>query len=345
MNVTMDDDRDWLTSRFEAARPHLRAVAYRILGSYADADDAVQETWLRLDRAEPDRVENFSGWLTTIVGRVCLDRLRSRQARREEPVGERPAEPLSTRNEELDPEQHALLAETVGSALLVVLDSLSPTERVVFVLHDLFAVPFAEVATIVNRSPDAARQLASRARRRLQGVPAAGPNLARQREVIDAFLAASREGDFHALLTLLDPDVIFRADDLAVRLGAPTETHGAEAVARATVGRTWGAQPGLIDGAVGLVWAPGGRTKVAFCFAITDGRIAAINMIANPEQVRELDIALLDDGPPGGPHFGGIDKTSRDGAGASPASITSRAHDPSYMQRANQPRWSGGKHG
>jgi RNA polymerase sigma factor (sigma-70 family) len=339
MNETMDDS-DWLTSRFEAARPHLRAVAYRMVGSYAEADDAVQETWLRLHRAEPDRVENLTGWLTTIVGRVCLDRLRSRQARHEEPVGERPAEPMSTRNEELDPEQHALLAETVGSALLVVLDSLSPTERVVFVLHDLFAVPFAEVATIVNRSPDAVRQLASRARRRLQGVPAVGgPDLARQHEVIDAFLAASRGGEFEALLTLLDPDVIFRADDIAVRLGAPTEADGAEAVARAASGRTWGAQPGLIDGAVGLVWAPGGRTKVAFCFAMTDGRIAAINMIANPEQVRELDIALLEDGPPGGPHFGEIDKTSRDGAGTSPASVPSRARDPSYMPR------SGGNHG
>jgi RNA polymerase sigma factor (sigma-70 family) len=306
-------DTDWLTTRFEAARPHLRAVAYRILGSYAEADDALQETWLRLHRAEPDRVENFTGWLTTIVGRVCLDRLRSRHTRHEEPVGEHPAEATSTQNEELDPEQHALLAETVGSALLVVLDSLGPTERVVFVMHDLFAVPFAEVATIVNRSPDAVRQLASRARRRLQAVPpAGGPDPARQREVIDAFLAASREGEFDALLTLLDPDVIFRADDIAVRLGAPTETHGAEAVARATAGRTWGAQPGLIDGTVGLVSAPRGRIKVAFCFAITGDRIAAINMIADPEQVRELDIALLDDGSHGGPHFGKVDMTSQD---------------------------------
>jgi RNA polymerase sigma factor (sigma-70 family) len=301
MNVTMDD-RDWLASRFEANRPHLRAVAYRMLGSYAEADDAVQETWLRLDRAEPDRVENLKGWLTTIVGRVCLDRLRWRRARREEPVDERRAETISTPDEEVDPEQHALLAETVGSALLVVLDSLSPTERVVFVLRDVFAVPFAEIVPIVNRSPDAVRQLASRARRRLQGGSAAGvTDVARQREVIDAFLAASREGDFDALLTLLDPDVIFRADDIAVRLGAPTETHGAEAVARATVGRTWGAQPGLIDGAVGLVWPPGGRTKIAFCFAIIGGRIAAINMIADPERVGEFDITPVDDGPHSGP--------------------------------------------
>jgi RNA polymerase sigma-70 factor, ECF subfamily len=313
------DDSDWLTSRFEAARPHLRAVAYRMLGSYAEADDAVQETWVRLNRAETDGVDNFKGWLTTIVGRVCLDRLRSRQARREEPVGDWPADVISSRDEEIDPEQHALLAETVGSALLVVLDSLGPTERVVFVLHDLFAVPFAEVATIVNRSPDAVRQLASRARRQLQGAPAGGSSdPARQREVIDAFLAASRQGDFDALLTLLDPDVIFRADDIAVRLGAPTEAHGAEAVARATAGRTWGAQPGLIDGAIGLVWAPRGRAKVAFCFAVTDARIAAINMIADPEQVGEFDISLLDDGPRGGPHVGEIEETSRDGAGASP---------------------------
>jgi RNA polymerase sigma factor (sigma-70 family) len=304
------DDSAWLTSRFEAARPHLRAVAYRMLGSYPEADDAVQETWLRLDRAEPDRVENLTGWLTTIVGRVCLDRLRSRQARREEPVGERPAEAMSTRDEELDPEQHALLAETVGSALLVVLDSLGPTERVVFVLHDLFAVPFDEIAPIVGRSPDAARQLASRARRRLQGASTAGgPDRARQREVVNAFLAASRRGDFDALLTLLDPDVSFRADDVAVRLGAPAETHGAAAVARATADRTWGAQPGLIDGTVGLVWAPRGRTKVAFCFAFTDGRIAAINMIADPEQVGEFDIALLDDGPHAGVPVGEIDES------------------------------------
>jgi RNA polymerase sigma-70 factor, ECF subfamily len=212
-------------------------------------------------------------------------------------VGERPAEPMSTRNEQLDPEQHALLAETVGSALLVVLDSLSPIERVVFVLHDLFAVPYAEVATIVNRSPDAVRQLASRARRRLQGAPAAGGrDLARQREVIDAFLAASRDGDFDALLTLLDPDVIFRPDDIAVRLGAPTEADGAKAVAQATAGRTWGAEPGLVDGAVGLIWAPGAQPKVAFLFAITEGRIAAINMIADPENIAELDLQPVDPG-------------------------------------------------
>jgi RNA polymerase sigma factor (sigma-70 family) len=294
------DDTDWLTTRFEAARPHLRAVAYRMLGSYAEADDAVQETWLRLDRADPDRVENLTGWLTTVVGRVCLDRLRSRRSQREEPVGARPYDEIADAKEEIDPEQQALLADTVGSALLVVLDLLNPAERVAFVLHDIFAVPFDAVARIVDRSPEAARQLASRARRRVQGAPATGElDLARQQELIDAFLTASRAGDFDALLALLDPDVIFSADEIAVRLGAPTESHGADAVARAAAGRAWGAEPGLIDGGVGVVWAPGGEPRAAFCFAFTGGRIAAINMIADEERVHELDITLLRDGSGG----------------------------------------------
>ena len=289
------DDQDWLTDTFEAARSHLRAVAYRMLGSRAEAEDAVQETWLRVDRAELDGVENFTAWLTTIVARVCLDRLRSRRSRREEPAGDYPSPLIAEHDEGLNPEEQALLAETVGSALLVVLDQLAPDERVAFVLHDVFAVPFDEIGPIVNRSPGATRQLASRARRRLQGAPVTPrAELAHQRKVVDAFLAASREGDFDALLTLLDPDVIFRPDEAAVRLGAPTETYGTEAVARAARGRAGGARLGLIDGTVGLVYAPGGRPRIAFYFAITDGKIAAINMIADPERVRALDITVID---------------------------------------------------
>jgi RNA polymerase sigma-70 factor (ECF subfamily) len=293
-NVTRDD-RDWLTARFEEARTHLRAVAYRMLGSDTEAEDAVQETWLRLARAEPDGVEDLTAWLTTVVARVCLDRLRSRQSRPEEPAGDYPIPFIAEHDEELDPEEQVLLAETVGSALLIVLDQLAPDERVAFVLHDVFAVPFDEIGPIVSRSPSAARQLASRARRRLQGAPVTPrAELAHQRKVVDAFLAASREGDFDALLKLLDPDVIFRPDETAVRLGAPTETYGAAAVARAARGRARGARLGLIDGTVGLVYAPGGRPRIAFYFAITDGKIAAINMIADPERVADLDISVID---------------------------------------------------
>ena len=289
------DHRDWLTARFEEARTHLRAVAYRMLGSDTEAEDAVQETWLRLARAEPDGVEDLTAWLTTVVARVCLDRLRSRQARLEEPAADYPIAFIAEHDEGLDPEEQALLAETVGSALLIVLDRLAPDERVAFVLHDVFAVPFDEIGPIVNRSPGATRQLASRARRRLQGAPETPRvELTHQRKVVAAFLAASKQGDFDALLKLLDPDVIFRPDETAVRLGAPTETYGAEAVARAARGRARGARLGLIDGTVGLVYAPGGRARIAFYFAITDGRIAAINMIADPERVRDLDITLLD---------------------------------------------------
>jgi RNA polymerase sigma factor (sigma-70 family) len=292
--VTIDNE-DWLTGTFEAIRPHLRAVAYRMLGSYPDADDAVQETWLRLARAGPEGVENLKGWLTTILARVCLDRLRSRQVQREQPTGVGPPEGTADLPQEPDPEQQALLADAIGSAMLVVLDLLGPAERVAFVLHDIFAVPFDEIGPIVERSPDAARKLASRARRRLQGAPRSrSVELTHQREVIDAFLAASRQGDFGALLAVLDPDVIFRADEHALHLGAPVAADGAEAVARAASGRAWGAEPGLVDGTVGLVWAPAGRPKVAFSFAITDGLIAAINMIADPVALAELDLELID---------------------------------------------------
>ena len=226
------DEHDWLAERFEANRTHLRAVAYRMLGSLSEADDAVQEAWLRLSRSDTSGVENLGGWLTTVVARVCLDMLRSRKSRREEPLGAHVPEPIVSREDGIDPEHEALLADSVGLALLVVLETLAPAERLAFVLHDMFAVPFDEIAPIVGRSPAAARQLASRARRRVQGAATApDADLTRQREVVDAFLAASRGGDFDALLAVLDPDVVLRADRAAVQAGASREVRGAAAVA------------------------------------------------------------------------------------------------------------------
>ena len=289
------DDSDWLTTKFEVARPHLRAVAYRMLGSYPEADDAVQDAWIRLDRAEPADVENLTGWLTTVVARVCLDRLRLRQSRPEVAAGVAQLDPpVDETSDDPDPEQQVLLADTVGSALLIVLDWLKPAERVSFVLHDVFAVPFDEIAPIVNRSPQAVRQLASRARRRVQGVSADHTlQLDRQRQIVDAFVAASRNGDFHALMALLDPDAIFQADATGVRLGAPAQAHGAQAVAHAASGRAFGAEPGLVDGSTALVWAPRGEPHAVFWFTIAQGRIAAINMIADADRIRDLDIELL----------------------------------------------------
>src|SRR5436305_2614807 len=254
------DEQQWLAEQFEENRDHLRAVAYRMLGSASEADDAVQESWLHVSRSGTGDVRNLGGWLTTVVARVCLDMLRSRRSRREEPVGTDLPEPVAGRAAGTDPEHEALLADSVGPALLVVLDTLAPAERLAFVLHDMFAVPFDEIAPIVGRSPAAARQLASRARRRVQG-PAAAPDAdpGRQREVVDAFLAASRGGDFDALLALLDPDVVLRADGTAVRAGAPGEARGAVAVAGTFSGRARVAQPALVDGMAGAVWAPGGR--------------------------------------------------------------------------------------
>jgi len=288
------DEHDWLAERFEAHRTHLRAVAFRMLGSPSEADDAVQEAWLRLSRSGAGGVENLGGWLTTVVGRVCLDMLRSRTSRREEPLGAHPAEPIVEREDEVDPEHEALMADSVGSALLVVLDMLAPAERLAFVLHDMFGVPFEEIAPIVERSPAAARQLASRARRRVRGtatVPEA--DLARRRAVVDAFLAASRGGDFEALLAVLDPDVVLRADGAAVRLGASREVRGAAAVAETFSGRARAAKPALVDGAPGLVWASGGRPRVVFGFTITDGRIVEIEMVADPERIGQLDLSIL----------------------------------------------------
>ena len=290
------NEHEWLAEQFEAERPQLRAVAYRMLGPLSEADDAVQESWLHLNRSDTSGVENIGGWLTTVVARVCLDMLRSRNSRREEPLGAHVPEPIMSHQDGIDPEDEALLADSVGLALLVVLETLAPAERLAFVLHDMFDVPFDEIAPIVGRSPTAARQLASRARRRVQGaatVPDA--NLTRQREVVDAFLAASRNGDFDALLALLDLDVVLRADHAAVHAGASREVRGAPAVARQFSGRARFAQPALVNGAVGAVWAPRGRPRVAFGFTITRGKIVAIDILADPKRLRHLDLAVLND--------------------------------------------------
>ena len=289
------DDRDWLARRFEDHRGHLQAVAYRMLGSTGEADDAVQEAWLRLSRSDAGAVDNLGGWLTTVVARVCLNMLQARSARREDPVGGDLPEPAASGRDGDDPEQQALQAEGVGLALLVVLDTLTPAERLAFVLHDLFAVPFEEIAPIVERSPAAARQLASRARRRVQGAPPPDADLARQRAVVDAFLAASREGDFDALVALLDPEVVVRADRAAVRSGAAEEVRGAAAVAGTFSGRARAARPALVDGAPGAVWAPGGRPRVAFGFTVISGRIVRIDLLADPERLARLQLAELGD--------------------------------------------------
>src|SRR5438552_15146585 len=277
------NQHDWMAEQSEAHRQRLRTVAYRMLGSQSEADDAVQETWLRLSRADTSGVENLGGWLTTVVGRVCLDMLRSRKSRREHPLDTTVIEPAA------DPEHEAVMADSIGLALLVVLETLAPAERVAFVLHDMFAVPFDDIAPIVGRSPAAARQLASRARRRVQGA-ATEPDadLTRQREVVDAFLAASRGGDFDALLALLDPDVVLRADETTVRAGATREVRGAPAVAGTFPGRPRVAQPALVNGAAGAVWAPGGRPRVVFGFTITRGQIIEIDLVADPERLRQL---------------------------------------------------------
>jgi RNA polymerase sigma factor (sigma-70 family) len=325
------DEHDWLAERFEENRPHLRTVAYRVLGSVSEADDAVQETWLRLSRSGTGGVENLGGWLTTIVARVSLNMLRSRTSRREEPIdtpvtGTPATEPANG----TDPEHEAVLADSVGLALLVVLDTLPPTERLAFVLHDMFAVPFEEIAPIVERSPVAARQLASRARRRVQearvqeaGVQEArveeegsgDPDterqpgeMSRRREVVAAFLAASREGEFDALLTMLDPDIVLRADAVAAqmgmdsadaraaRMGAAGEVTGARAVAGFFSGRAAAVRPALIDGAPGGIWTLRGETRVVFAFTITGGTITAIELIADPEHIARLEVAPLSAG-------------------------------------------------
>jgi len=282
----------WVTEQFEQHRTRLRAVAYRMLGSLSEADDAVQEAWLRLSRADTSGVDNLAAWLTTVVGRVCLDMLRSRTVRREESLDDRVTEPAAGG---IDPEQEVVLADSVGLALLVVLDTLTPAERLAFVLHDMFAVSFDEIAPIVGRTPAAARQLASRARRRVQ-TDATTPDadVARQREIVEAFLAAAREGEFAALLSLLDPDVVLRADSAAVALGAASEVRGSEAIAGFFSGRARAARPALIDGAPGLAVVAGGKTRIVLGFTIAGGRIIAIDAIADPEQIRDLAVTMLD---------------------------------------------------
>jgi RNA polymerase sigma-70 factor (ECF subfamily) len=285
------DENKFLTERFEANRTHLRSVAYRMLGSRAEADDAVQEAWLRLSRADTSSVENLSGWLTTVTARVCLDMLRGRKARREEELSPLVPEPAIGQE---SVEHDMLLADQVGAALLVVLETLEPAERLAFVLHDMFAVPFEQIAAIVGRSPAAARQLASRARRRVQGrseIPEV--EVARQREIVDAFLAASRCGDFDALLAVLDPDVVFRADHVAVKMGGVAELRGAAAVAETFRGRAQAARAALVDGAVGVAVIMGGRLRIMLRLTIAQGRIVAINAIADPAQLRELDWTVL----------------------------------------------------
>jgi RNA polymerase sigma-70 factor (ECF subfamily) len=298
------NERKLLAGRFEADRAHLKSVAYRMLGSQSEADDAVQEAWLRLSRSDTAEVRNLTGWLTTVVARVCLDILRARKSRREEPLetGSN-ARPLADESEESNPEHDTLMADSISLALLVVLETLSPAERVAFVLHDMFDVPFEEIAPIVGRTPPAARQLASRARRRVQGAePPPAADRGRQHEIVEAFLAASRGGDFGALLTLLDPEVVLRADPVAVAgsraaeaYGAPAiapELRGAERVAQAFAGRAKGAQPALIDGAAGLVWAPGGTPRVAFRFMVIDAKIVGIELVAEPDRLGRLEISL-----------------------------------------------------
>jgi RNA polymerase sigma factor (sigma-70 family) len=289
------DEHDWLAERFEADRTRLRAVAYRMLGSLSEADDAVQETWLRLSRADTSGIHNLGGWLTTLLARTCLDMLRARTSRREEPLDVHLPDPIISRQDRVDPEQQALLAEGIGLALLVVLDTLTPAERVAFVLHDMFAVPFDQIAPIVGRSPAAARQLASRARRRVQAagtVPEADHG--RQRAVVDAFLAAARGGDLQALVALLDPDVVLRADLGAMAADASREFRGAPAVAEQALafsGRARFARPALVNGAAGLVVAPHGRLFAVLAFTITRGRIVELDILADPERLRHLDLA------------------------------------------------------
>jgi RNA polymerase sigma factor (sigma-70 family) len=293
--VTVEDPK-WLAEQFEAHRPRLNAVAYRMLGSVSEAEDAVQESWLRLSRSEPDRVANLGGWLTTVVGRVCLDMLRARRARREDYVGSWLPEPIVSDGNSDDPEQEALLADSVGLALLVVLDTLTPAERLAFVLHDMFAVPFEDVGEALGRTPAAARQLASRARRRLRGAtPSPDVDLTRQREVVDAFLAAARSGDFEGLVAVLDPDVVFRADTGGVPPRARPPVMGADEVARRILARGAPfaplARPAVVNGGAGLVVASARRAIAVIGFTVARGRIAAIDLVADPAKLRGLDLS------------------------------------------------------
>jgi RNA polymerase sigma-70 factor (ECF subfamily) len=284
-------DHDHLAEAFEQHRPHLRAVALRMLGSTAEADDAVQEAWIRLSRSDTAAVDNLGGWLTTVTARVALDRLRSRRRR---PDVSTDAEAVATIAAPDDPAADAELADSLGTALLVVLDALAPAERVAFVLHDTFAVPFEEIGAVLNRSPEAAKQLAHRARRKVQGAdPAGEADPVRRRAVVDAFLAASRKGEFEALVALLHPDIVLRADAVAVGMGSPEALQGAPAVAGMFSGRAQGATPAVVDGNIGMVWMVGGRPRVVWDFTVVDDVVVAIDMIADPDEIGRLDVIEL----------------------------------------------------
>jgi RNA polymerase sigma-70 factor (ECF subfamily) len=287
------ENQNFLAEQFEAHRSHLQRVAHRMLGSLGEADDAVQEAWLRLSRSDTAGIDNLGGWLTTVVARVCLDVLRSRKARGEEPLDGEP-EPAAGHAVTVDPEREAELADNVGLALLVVLEALAPAERVAFVLHDMFDLPFEEIAPIVGRSPTSARQLASRARRRVHGkAKTSDAAVARQRPVVDAFLAAARSGDMAGLLAVLDPDVVLRADRAAMRLGDVAELHGAEAVAANFKGKAQAARPALVDGALGVVVAPQGRLLLVLNLTFDGDRISAIEVVADPDRLKALDLSSL----------------------------------------------------
>jgi RNA polymerase sigma factor (sigma-70 family) len=294
------DDTGWMTEQFEAHRSRLRGVAYRMLGSSAEAEDAVQEAWLRLHRADTRGVDNMGAWLTTVVARVCLNVLRARASRREEALDLRVPDPVVSAEDGSDPEQQAVLADSVGLALLVVLETLTPAERLAFVLHDMFAVPFDEIAPMIERSPDAARQLASRARRRVRaGAPEPDADLARQREVVDAFFAATRDGDFDALVAVLHPDVVLRSDGGTARARHSVSVHGARNVASRAA--TFGGlspfvRPALVNGSAGVVVAAGGTALSVMAFTVTHGRIVAIDVLADPDRLASLvPAALLDE--------------------------------------------------
>jgi RNA polymerase sigma-70 factor (ECF subfamily) len=289
---------DFLAGRFEEHRTHLKAVAYRMLGSLAEAEDAVQEAWLKLSRTDSGEIGNLGGWLTTVVGRVCLDMLRARTARREAPLEQRLPDPVVSRQDGGDPEQEALIADAVGLALLVVLESLSPAERLAFVLHDMFAVPFEDIAAIVDRTPSTAKKLASRARQRVRGtVPPPDPDLGRQRQVVDAFLTAARGGDFQALLEILDPDVVMRIDAGAVAEGGRRTLRGATAVAGNAVNFQRYAtnrrvEPVLVNGAVGLVGMENGRPAGVLSFVVSNGRIAEIDILSDRDRIDRLELTF-----------------------------------------------------
>jgi RNA polymerase sigma-70 factor, ECF subfamily len=293
------DDSNWMAEQFEASRSHLGAVAYRMLGSQSDADDAVQEAWFRLNRSDTSDVKNLRGWLTTVVSRVCLDMLRSRRSRREEPLDAYVPDPTVDRDDRIDPEQQTILADSVGLALLVVLELLDPAERLAFVLHDMFAVSFDEIATIVDRSPEAARQLASRARRRVQGADTLpDTDIAHQRAVVDAFFAAARSGDLDALVAVLDPDVVLRSDGGSRSPGATAVVRGASAVAGRAIMFSRPAallQPAIVNGAAGVVVMVGGRPFSIMGFTIAGGRIVAIDVLADPDRLANIDLSRLAD--------------------------------------------------